>query len=139
MKTLLDTCVVAELHRAECHPSVWSAVNRIAEDKLYLSVLTVGEIAKGIALLQEGRKRRALVDWLNGLVERFSDRILPIDREICQLWGELIAKSQKNGLVIPAVDGLLLATALEHGMFIMTRNARHFKNSGARIIDPWQK
>ena len=138
MKVLLDTCVLAELRSAGGHPQVKEAVSQILDDSLYLSVLTVGEIAKGIALLESGRKRQALTSWFNGLVTQFSDRILSIDLQTAQLWGELTAKTQRNGIVIPAVDGLLCATALRHGMSIMTRNTRHFHVSGALIVDPWQ-
>ena len=110
----------------------------IPDADLYLSVLTVGEIAKGIALLAAGRKKKALTSWLTGLETKFGDRILEIDGETARLWGELTARAQKSGIIIPSVDGLLAATALRHGLHVMTRNTRHFEVSGALIIDPWQ-
>ena len=79
MKTLLDTCVLTELRKPEGHPAVKPAVAEIPDADLYLSVLTVGEIAKGIGLLAAGRKKKALTSWLTGLETKFGDRILAID------------------------------------------------------------
>ena len=138
MKTLLDTCVLTELRKPEGHPAVKSAVAEIPDAFLYLSVLTVGEIAKGIGLLAAGRKKKVLTSWLTGLETKFGDRILAIDIETAWCWGELTARAQKSGIIIPGVDGLLAATALRHGLHVMTRNTRHFEASGALIIDPWQ-
>lgn len=137
MKVLLDTCVLAELRRADGNPAVKAAVAELPDDSLFLSVLTIGEIAKGVALLSSGHKQQALTTWLNGLELQFSDRILPVELETARLWGDLTARAQKVGIIIPAVDGLLSATALQYGMRLMTRNARHFEASGAIIIDPW--
>ena len=138
MKALLDTCVLAELRQPEGHPAVKSTVAEVPDADLYLSVLTVGEIAKGIALLAAGRKKKALASWLAGLETQFSDRILGIDVETGRLWGEITARAGKSGIIIPSVDGLLAATALRHGLHVLTRNTRHFEASGAIIVDPWQ-
>jgi predicted nucleic acid-binding protein len=138
VKTLLDTCVLTELRKPEGHPAVKSAVAEIPDAFLYLSVLTVGEIAKGIGLLAAGQKKKALTSWLTGLETKFGDRILAIDIETARCWGELTARAQKSGIIIPGVDGLLAATALRHGLHVMTRNTRHFEASGALTIDPWQ-
>lgn len=138
MKVLLDTCVLAELRRPEGHPSVQAAVAELADGDLFLSVLTVGEIAKGISLLPAGMKKRSLTSWLNGLETRFGERILSVDLETARLWGELTARAQPKGIIVPAVDGLLSATALRHGLHVMTRNTRHFEASGALVVDPWQ-
>lgn len=138
MKVLLDTCTLAELRLPKGHPSVKSAVKEIPEDDLYLSVLSVGEIGKGIALLAAGRKKNALSSWLVALESQFGDRILAVDLETSRIWGELTARAQKSGVIIPGTDGLLAATALRHGLHVMTRNTRHFKATGALILDPWQ-
>jgi toxin FitB len=107
VKGLVDTCVLAELRRPEGNPAVKSAIAVIPDDDLYLSVLIVGEIAKGVALLATGRKKKALTAWLNGLETQFADRLLVIDGETARIWGEITARAQKNGEIIPAVDGLL--------------------------------
>jgi predicted nucleic acid-binding protein len=138
VKALLDTCVLTELGKDDGNPAVKAAVADIAVANLYLSVLTVGEIAKGIALLAAGRKKKALASWLTGLETKFGDQILGIDVETARLWGEMTARAQKSGTIIPGVDGLLAATALRHGLHVMTRNTRHFEACGAIIIDPWQ-
>jgi predicted nucleic acid-binding protein len=138
MKVLLDTCILAELQNHQGHPAVKEIVMRIDEDSLFLSALTVGEIAKGIALLAPGKKKQALSHWFNSLEAQFASRILPIETETARMWGELTARAQQKGITIPAVDGLLAATALRYGMHIMTRNTRHFEASGAIIIDPFK-
>jgi predicted nucleic acid-binding protein len=138
MKVLLDTCTLAEVRLPNGHPSVKAAVERIPEDNIYLSVLSMGEIGKGIALLTTGRKKKALFSWLAALENQFADHILAVDLETSRIWGELTARAQKSGVAIPATDGLLAATALRHGLHVMTRNTRHFKATGALILDPWQ-
>ncbi len=139
MKGLLDTCVVTEIGTDDGNPAVKSAVAEIATANLYLSVLTVGEIAKGIALLAADRKKTSLGSWLARVENQYADRILSIDVESARIWGELTAFAfKKKGVVIPATDGLLAATALRHGLHVLTRNTRHFEASGALIIDPWQ-
>ncbi len=137
MKALLDTCVLTELRKHDGHAGVKSAVAELADGDLFLSVLTLGEIAKGICLLAAGRKQKALGTWLTGLESNFGDRILGIDAETARIWGELTARAQKAGEIIPAVDGLLAATALRHGLHVMTRNTRHFQATGALVLDPW--
>jgi toxin FitB len=138
VKSLLDTCTVSEIRKPDGNPAVKAAVSELADSDLFLSVLTVGEIAKGISLLEVGPKKKALTSWLAGLESRFGDRILPVDTETARIWGELTARAQRSGIIIPSTDGLLAATALRHGLHVMTRNTRHFEASGALIIDPWQ-
>jgi len=137
LKVLLDTCVLSELRRPQGHSAVKVTVAEISDESLFVSVLTIGEITKGISLLAQGQKKQALTVWLTGLEAKFAERILTVDIQTAQLWGDLTGRLQKKGILIPAIDGLLAATALKHGMQIMTRNAPHFEASGAMIIDPW--
>ena len=137
MKALLDTCVLTELGKADGNPLVKSVVAEIATANLYLSVLTVGEIAKGIALLNASRKKTSLGTWLAQVENQYADRILTVDIETGRIWGEMTARAQKRGVTIPGIDGLLAATALRHGLHVMTRNTRHFQASGALVLDPW--
>lgn len=118
--------------------AVVAAVRAIPDEQLFLSVLTVGEIAKGIALLAAGKRRNELAAWLAGLEGQFSERILPVDSETGRLWGELTARAQKKGIIVPATDGLIAATALRHGLKVMTRNEKDFKASGVRVLNPWR-
>jgi predicted nucleic acid-binding protein len=138
VKTLLDTNILTELVRPNGNPAVISAFEQIPPAGLYLSVLSVGEIAKGITLLDPGKKKKYLASWLAGLEKQFAERILTIDVETSHIWGELTARAQKRGTTILPTDGLLAATALRHGLHIMTRNTRHFQATGALILDPWQ-
>lgn len=138
MKVLLDTCTVAEVRKPKPDEAVVEAIRAIPDEHLFLSVLTVGEIAKGIGLLAAGKKRTELTSWLAGLERQFSERILPIDAETGRTWGELTARAAKTGHVLAAVDGLIAATALRHGLRVMTRNERDFQATGVGVLNPWQ-
>ena len=139
MKVILDTCVVSELSRSQENQRVRERVDQMADDDLYLSVITIGEIAKGIALLAGGTKKQKLKQWLLSLEHNYSDRILPIESETAHLWGQSTATAQKNGDIVPVCDGLIAATALRYGMAVMTRNSAHFRAAGAQVINPWEK
>src|SRR5947209_15224450 len=111
MRVLLDTCVLSELRRAKGHLGVRRAVDSLESQSLFISVVSVGEIAKGIALLQEGKQKRDLRAWLQVLEVEYADRVLAVDLETSHIWGELTAAAQRGGKVVPATDGLIAATA----------------------------
>jgi len=138
MKVLLDTCVISELQRPNGNPAVREAVVVLADEDIFISVLTLGEIAKGIALLPHGKRRDRLQRWLHELEALFSNRILPVDIETSQIWGEITARARKDGFTLPAVDGLIAATALRHGLHLMTRNVSDFSPTGVMLINPWR-
>lgn len=138
MRILLDTCVLSELRKPDGHRSVRRAVDEIADDDLYISVVSIGEIAKGIELLEGGRRKRALQSWIQTLERDYADRLLPVDLEAAHIWGELTAAAQKRGRTISAGDGLIAATARRHGLHIMTRNIADFEPTGAMLINPWE-
>jgi predicted nucleic acid-binding protein len=129
--------VLSELHRSAPHPGVRRAVAEVASEDLFISVISTGEIAKGIALLRESLRKRTLSVWLQALEHDYADRLLTIDLEISHLWGELTAAAQKTGKVIPAADGLIAATARRHGLHLMTRNTGHFEEAGVTVVNPW--
>ena len=137
MRVLLDTCALSELRHPKGHPSVRRAVEALESDSLFVSVVSIGEIAKGIALLKESRNRRELHGWLQALERYYTDRILPVDLETSHTWGELTAAAQKAGKVIPASDGLIAATARRHGLHVMTRNTEDFAPTGVLLLNPW--
>lgn len=139
MRVLLDLCALDELRHPRGNPAVKAAVTLIPDDQLYLSVLIVGEIARAVALLPDGRRKRALNYWLITLESQFADHILPMDNETAHLWGEISVRAQQVGVVLPVVDGLIAATALRHGLHVMTHNTTHFAATGALIIDPWKE
>jgi predicted nucleic acid-binding protein len=135
---LLDTCVLSEVQRPQGNPQVRAQVETLDPDQLFLSVITVGELTKGIAMLPVGRRRQELTKWLLGLEQRFGEKILPVNSDVARRWGELTAHAQTEGTLIPVRDGLIAATASWFGLHVMTRNSRHFAASGVAIIDPWQ-
>lgn len=137
MKVLLDTCVLSEIRLPRGDDSVKSAVRAIPSNDLYLSVLSIGEIAKGISLLAPGKKKKDLASWLVALTAQFGDHILGVDVEAARIWGEVTARAQKAGVVIPGPDGLIAAIAIRHGLHVMTRNTRHFEASGVLFLNPW--
>jgi predicted nucleic acid-binding protein len=101
---------------------------------MFLSVVTTGELAKGIARLSAGSRQRELFIWQTELEQRYADHILSIDLETARLWGELTARAQAEGTQVPVGDGLIAATALRRGLH---RNTKHFAATGALVIDPW--
>lgn len=138
MRVLLDTCVISDLRRPDGDIRVQRRVAEIDPDDMYLSVITLGEVAKGIVRLEDGRRKRELESWLLGLEQQFEERILPVDHEVARIWGELTARAQARGDQVPAGDGLIAATAIRNGLHVMTRNTRDFAATGAFIVDPWQ-
>lgn len=134
---LLDTCALAELRKPRPDPAVVAAVKAVPDEKLFLSALSVGEIAKGTALLPAGKKRNELTAWLVALEREFRERILPVDVEIARTWGEMTARVQKKGLIVAPTDGLIAATAMRHNLHVMTRNEKDFQPTGVRVVNPW--
>jgi predicted nucleic acid-binding protein len=137
MRALLDTCVLSELRGARPNSGVLQAIDEFASDDLYVSVVSAGEIAKGIALLHDSRNKRGLESWLRALEPGYADRLLPVDLETAHIWGELTAAAQKRGRAIPAADGLIAATAMRHGLHVMTRNTGDFEATGVLLLNPW--
>lgn len=122
MRTLVDTCVLSEIQRKQGSSQVRRRFEALAEEDIYLSTLTLGEIRKGIDKLKAGARKKALDAWLSQVALSAEGRILPIDLETALIWGEVTARAEKKGQPIPAVDGLIAATALRHGLHLMTRN-----------------
>ena len=138
---LLDTNVLSEFSRSAIppNPKVKSWIESAQPDTLFTSVLSIGEIRKGIDLLPPGKKRRELEQWLDDdLNGWFGDNLLPVTKAISNRWGTLTARSQQQGRPVGNIDGLLAATAFEHGLSVATHNARHFKDLGVTIFDPWE-
>jgi len=135
---LLDTNVISELVRPQPEPKVAGWVEATDEGLLYLSVLTLGEIRKGIDSLRDVSRGVALEAWLEGeLVLRFANHILPIDRAIADRWGRLAARAAAAKSALPVIDGLLAATAMEHNLTLVTRNTRDVAASGVPVFNPW--
>lgn len=135
---LLDTNCVSEVVRRNPEPRVMDWMGAVDEALLYLSVLTLGEIRKGIAALSQSNRRTRLEAWLEvELRARFSGRILPIDVDVADRWGLLAADAKRRGRLLSAIDGLLAATALHHNLTIVSRNVSDFKSTQVPILNPW--
>ena len=137
MRILLDTCVISELRKADTHPRLKELMDVVDEHEIFISVISIGELFKGISLLEEGRRKRELLSWIGGLERNFADRILGIDQETAHIWGEVTAIASKAGKIVPACDGLIAAIALRHGLHLITRNSLDFAPTGVMVIDPW--
>ena len=129
---LLDTMVVSELHKSRPSSRVMAWAGRYSEDEFFISVITIGEIERGIAGTRDAAFRAELARWLDGLMRRYADRMLDVTAPIARRWGEWTA-----GLGHEGVDLLIAATADVHGLIIATRNVRHFKATGVATIDPF--
>jgi toxin FitB len=136
---LLDTNCVSELVCPKPEPRVIEWVEAADEATLYLSVLTLGEIRKGVASLPLSKRRTRLEGWLEvDLQARFAGRIVPIDAAIADRWGSIAAEAKRKGKVLPVIDGLLAATALHHNLTVVSRNGNDFKQSLVRVLNPWE-
>jgi hypothetical protein len=139
MKYLLDTCVVSELVKKEPHPSVISWLDTGDESRMYLSVLTIGELIKGITRLPDGAKREKLQSWVsNDLTLRFGQRLVEIDAEVAWAWGALLGEAEKRGEKLPVVDSLIAVSASVHGLIVVTRNVQDMVRCQAKVFNPWE-
>ena len=138
MRYLLDTCVISEPTKKQPSRKVLTWLDVQEELSLFLSVLTLGELQKGISKLPRSRRRSQLQHWVaQELPRRFTGRILPIDQEVATRWGIMSGDAEQAGHPIPVLDGLLAATALVAGMTLVTRNTLHMAHTGAMVFDPW--
>jgi len=137
---LLDTNIVSELVKPKPEANVTEWVENTDESLLYLSVLTLGEIRRGIAALPQSRRRATLEAWLDkDLRARFEGRILVIDQEVADRWGLLTSAARNSRIVLPVIDGLLAATALEHNLTLVTRDTGKIPSMGVAVFNPWEK
>ena len=137
MSYLLDTNVISELVRTRPNPNVVEWIDGLPPEAFSLSVLSLGEIRKGVERLATGNRRERLIAWLeHDLLRWFGDRILPIDSVVADRWGLLVARMERS---VPAIDSLLAATALTHGLTLATRNVGDFDFPDLNIVNPWDE
>jgi toxin FitB len=136
---LLDTNCISELVRPKPEPRVLEWMEAADETMLSLSVLTMGEIRKGLAGLAQGKRRTLLETWLEvELQARFAGRIVPIDAAVANRWGQLAADAKRVGKPLSIIDGLLAATALHHDLTVVSRNTSDFTNTHVQVLNPWE-
>jgi len=132
---LLDTNVISETRKTRADPAVMAFLGAADPGGLFLSVLTLGELRKGVAARHRSDAVTAdrLGAWVDGIETMFADRVLPVDAAVARLWGELSA-----GRILPVIDTLIAATAIVSGLTLVTRNIRDVEATGVPFVDPWQ-
>jgi tRNA(fMet)-specific endonuclease VapC len=140
MNYLLDTDVISELVSRRPDRKIVEWLDRLDPNTIYLSVITIGEIRKGIEKLPPSKRRDRVKEWLEGdLLIRFQERILEITTEVMLIWGELTGRLEKEGRPITAIDSLVAAIALQGNYRLVTRNEHDFQDTGVTVFNPWRE
>ncbi len=135
---LLDTNIPSELTRDRPDPHVSAFLRELNPTEIFLSVLTIGEISKGIAIVPPGPRRDRLQRWLEqDLRSWFGERIIPVTEPVAELWGRMAGAARLQGKPLAVVDGLIAATASHHRLIVVTRNTADFKDLGLSLVNPW--
>ncbi len=137
MKYLLDTCVIAELAKPSPNLKVIHWLNEVPSDRLFLSVLTIAEIRKGIVKMPESKRKNYLSEWINTLLEDYKDRIISIDLRDAENWGFIQGNAEKKGRPMSTIDGLIAAQTYSNNLTLVTRNESDFSQSAIPINNPW--
>jgi predicted nucleic acid-binding protein len=138
MTYLLDTCVLSELTKPVPNGGVLGFLRGTDEASLRLSVLTLGELEKGVARLPASAKKEALEDWLREIREAYGARILEVTAEVAVEWGRLGARTEMKGRPVSVVDALIASTALVHGLTVVTRNTKDLARTSVKTENPWR-
>ncbi|MEV6276008.1 type II toxin-antitoxin system VapC family toxin [Nocardia sp. NPDC051832] len=135
---LLDTNAISEWMKPLPDRGLMEWSHATDEDLLFLSVVTIGEVRRGIERLPEGRRKARLTTWLaEEVMDRFGKRLLSVDSAVSQAWGRMRARADLQGRGVDPIDGLIAATAESHGLTVVTRNRKDFANTGVPVICPW--
>jgi len=134
---LLDTCVISELVKPLPNEKVTDWLNSTPNKRLFLSVITIGEIRKGLTKLPESKKKNLLTNWLNTLLEDYQTRIYSINLTVAENWGNIQANAEKNGTLMASIDSLIAAVAYTYNLILVTRNEVDFVASNLTILNPW--
>lgn len=138
MKYLLDTCVISELTRPVPHPPVREWLQTVPSDAVFISVITIGELRKGVMKLPVSKKKVQLTRWLNTLLEDYNERILALDLTVAETWGNMQGLAEQAGTPMSSFDGLIAATASVHNLIVVTRNEQDFLPSHISLLNPWK-
>jgi predicted nucleic acid-binding protein len=137
MKFLLDTCIVSALRKPGDNASLVEWISGVDEADLYLSVVTIGELEKGVCRLPASKKKDAVSEWVrHAVTNRFEDRVLPIDAAVAACWGDLLGVREKKGKTMPILDAFIAATAVVFDCTVVTRNIKDFADCGVRLLNP---
>jgi len=139
MNFLLDTNVISEWVKPQPDRNVVSWLAEVDEDRVFISVISFAEIRHGIEVMPISRRRERLAQWLiEELPLRFEDRVFAVDCAVADSWGVVMARSQKAGLALGAMDAFVAAIAETHSLTLVTRNIKDFGHLGISIVNPWQ-
>jgi len=138
VKYLLDTCVISELVKPAPNRKVVDWLNEVPSKALFLSVMTIGEIEKGLTKLPDSKKKVRLTVWLNTLLNEYQERILPVDLMVAENWGVLQGNAEMAGAPMSSIDSLLAATTYTHNLTLVTRNESDFVPGITPIVNPWK-
>ncbi len=139
MQYLLDTCVLSELVKPAPEPAVLGWMAQRQEHALFVSAMTLAELQRGVAKLPASRRRSELTAWLEKLEIGFEDRVLPFTQSTGQSWAAMCARAEATGHTMAAFDSIIAATAVEHGLTVVTRNVRDFAPAGVVVLNPWSE
>jgi toxin FitB len=135
---LLDTCTISDVVAKQPHPNVLNWFTTQPLETVYLSVVTIGELTKGIQKMPLSRRRTDLETWLaQDILVQFQRRIVDIDLNTMVLWGELTGRLEPQGRMLPTMDSLIAAVALQHSLTLVTRNEKDFAGTGVTIFNSW--
>jgi len=135
---LVDTNTISERTRPIPHPSIVRWFDEVDQAAVFISVVTLAEIRRGIELLPWGRRRDRLAAWLaEDLTERFDGRVLDVNPAIAEMAGTFSAQSKKTGFNVEALDMFIAATAAHHELTLVTRNVKDFERLGVALLNPW--
>ena len=138
MKYLLDTCVISELVSKRPNQAVIDWIDSIDDEHIYLSVITIGEIKKGIEKLPDSARKEQLAEWLEeNLLSRFPGRIVGVETSVMLTWRTLTAKLEQQGTPMPAIDSLIAAIAMYGNITLVTRNVQDFQKTSVSLLNPW--
>ena len=137
MRYLIDTCVLSELVKPAPEPAVLKWMGARQDRELFTSAMTLAELQRGIEKLPASRRRTELSDWLQQLEASWEDRVLPFTRETGHYWAQMVAKAEAAGQSMAAFDSIIAATALEHGLALVTRNVKDFVKAPVVLVNPW--
>ncbi len=137
MNYLLDTCVISELVKPSPHAGVIQWLKDTPDEKLFLSVITVGEIRKGLTKLPDSKRKQMLAGWLKSLLDDYQGRIYPISLAVAENWGTMQGTAETDGKPMSSIDSLIAAVAYTHNLIVVTRNERDFKPCDLPIENPW--
>jgi len=139
MKFLLDTCIISEIIKQEPSSKVVKWIQKQDEINFFISVLTIGELHKGIEKLSESKRKEILHNWVeNDLKERFRNKIIDIDIQVAMVWGKIQGTTERVGKPMPAIDSLIAATGVTYHLTVVTRNTTDMKESGVALLNPWE-